>query len=234
MAVFTGVREHWRPLYEQLRNMALEQLGDFEESEGSSVIMWKNNTTFADVKAKKACMVVGVLSNELHEAWGAESTFQASKNRFAHYFDVVDDSRFPALLEYMESAYAITGATKRKKQPDMPEFETVDEYIAMFPDDIQQVLKKVRAIVKENAPEAEERTSWKMPSYYMGEPLIHFSAAQKHLGVYPTPNGVEAFADRLSEYKTTKGGVQFPFNKPLPYDLIADMVKYRVSQIKSK
>lgn len=111
---------------------------------------------------------------------------------------------------------------------------TVDEYIAGFPEDVQRILESVRETVRAAAPEAEERMSWQMPTYHQKENLVHFAAQKKHLGFYPAPEAIIAFADRLAEYKTTKGAVQFPFGKPIPYDLIDEMTRFRVESIERR
>lgn len=112
--------------------------------------------------------------------------------------------------------------------------ETIDEYIAGFPQEKQETLRKVRQCIREAAPDATEKISYGMPTFWQGENLIHFAAMKGHLGIYPTSSGVEAFADRLVGYKTTKGAVQIPWNKPVPYDLIADMTRFRVVEAELK
>ena len=107
---------------------------------------------------------------------------------------------------------------------------TVDEYIAQFPEDVQQLLAKIRALIKETAPEATERMAYGMPGYYLNGPLVYFAGFKHHIGFYPIPSGVEAFKQELSAYKSAKGSVQFPLDKPLPYDLIGRIVKYRLAE----
>jgi uncharacterized protein YdhG (YjbR/CyaY superfamily) len=106
----------------------------------------------------------------------------------------------------------------------------VDEYISMFPDNIQELLKEMRAAIKEAAPEAEEVISYQMPAYKFHGMLIYFAAFKNHIGLYPRVSGIETFKDELSVYKGAKGSVQFPLNKPLPLDLIARIVKFRVTE----
>ena len=106
----------------------------------------------------------------------------------------------------------------------------VDEYISMFPDNIQELLKEIRATIKEAAPEAEEVISYQMPAYKFHGMLIYFAAFKNHIGLYPTVSGIETFKDKLSVYKGAKGSVQFPLNKLLPLDLIARIVKFRVTE----
>jgi uncharacterized protein YdhG (YjbR/CyaY superfamily) len=107
---------------------------------------------------------------------------------------------------------------------------TIDEYIAQFPEDVQQILVKIRAVIKESAPEAVEKISYQMPAFYLNGNLVWFGAHQRHIGFYPTGSGIEAFKEELSAYKWSKGAVQFPLDKPMPYELISRIVKYRVAE----
>jgi uncharacterized protein YdhG (YjbR/CyaY superfamily) len=105
----------------------------------------------------------------------------------------------------------------------------VDTYINNFSGETKERLEAIRAIIHELAPQATERICMKMPTYDLnGKWLVHFAGFEKHIGFYPQPAGVETFKDRLTEYKTSKGTIQFPLNKPLPLDLIREIVKYRV------
>lgn len=115
---------------------------------------------------------------------------------------------------------------------DQKDFDTVDEYILRFPDHIQPILYKLREQIKEAAPEAEERIAYKMPTYYYHGNLVHFAAYKNHIGFYPTPSAIEAFQDELSEYKSAKGSVQFPFDKPIPYELVRRIVLFRYNENK--
>lgn len=112
--------------------------------------------------------------------------------------------------------------------------DTVDQYIAGFPLDVQDILQKIRAIIKEEAPAAAERIAYGMPTYTMDKNLIHFAAYAKHIGVYPTPTGIETFKDELSLYKNAKGSVQFPLSLPIPYELIRRIARYRVEEKANK
>ncbi len=107
---------------------------------------------------------------------------------------------------------------------------TVDEYIAQFPEEVQSALRKVRTTIKEAAPQAEERISYGMPGYFLNGRLVWFGAHKKHIGFYPTTSGIEAFSEELAEYKGAKGSVQFPLDKPVPYALIAKIVRFRVAE----
>jgi uncharacterized protein YdhG (YjbR/CyaY superfamily) len=113
----------------------------------------------------------------------------------------------------------------KKDQPT-----TIDEYIAQFPEDIQQILVKIRAVIKETAPDAVEKISYQMPAFYLNGNLVWFAAYKRHIGVYPVPSGNDAFNKELSVYKRGKGTIQFPLEKPIPYDLIRRIVKYRVAE----
>ena len=112
--------------------------------------------------------------------------------------------------------------------------ETVDDYIAGQPAEIQPILNKVRDTIREAAPDAKEKISWQMPTYWQSENLIHFSASKNHLGIHPGLVERLPFKDKLSEYKTSKGAIQFPYNKPVDYKLIADITRWRVSCVEDK
>lgn len=104
--------------------------------------------------------------------------------------------------------------------------KTIDAYIAEQPDIVRPFLNKIRTTLLETLPDAEECISWRMPTYRGKQNIIHFAAHKKHIGLYPGVEAIEYFADRLSEYKTSKGAVQFPYNEPLPVDLISAIAKW--------
>lgn len=111
------------------------------------------------------------------------------------------------------------------------EIETVEDYIADFPPETQVILRKIRKTIKQTAPDAIETMSYKMPAFKLnGKPLVYFAAYKNHVGFYATPTGHEAFAESLSKYKQGKGSVQFPLNEPMPLELIAEIVKFRVEE----
>ena len=115
-----------------------------------------------------------------------------------------------------------------------PTAATINEYIAGFPPETQELLERVRAICREEAPGATETISYAIPTFDLdGRHLCHFAAFKNHLGFYPTDSGAEAFADELSSYKGGKGTVQFPYKDPLPVDLIRRMVRHRVAQVEA-
>ena len=108
--------------------------------------------------------------------------------------------------------------------------QTIDEYIAGFPPDVQEILQKIRKTVHEAAPEATEKISYQMPTFYLHGNLVHFAGFKEHIGFYPVPTGIEKFKKELSVYKQGKGSVQFPLDRPMPYDLITKIVKFRVKE----
>jgi len=108
--------------------------------------------------------------------------------------------------------------------------KTIDEYIAACPEDVQDILEKVRATIRKAAPEAEETIDYQMPTFKLKGNLVHFAAHKKHIGFYPTPSGIEKFKDEISVYEWAKGSVQFPLDKPIPYDLIGRITEFRVKE----
>ncbi len=114
---------------------------------------------------------------------------------------------------------------------------TIDDYIAAFPEEIQTILQKIRATIKEIVPDAVEAIKYQMPTFVLNKKnLVHYAAFKNHIGFYPTPSGIEHFKDALSVYVNARGSVQFPLNQPIPYGLIAAITAFRVEeeQIKSK
>jgi uncharacterized protein YdhG (YjbR/CyaY superfamily) len=114
--------------------------------------------------------------------------------------------------------------------PDQTAPQTIDEYIAGFPPDVQEILQEIRATIRQAAPDALETIKYRMPTFTLKGNLVHFAAFQKHIGFYPVPTGIEKFKEELSVYKQGKGSVQFPLNKPIPYDLISRIVEFRVQE----
>lgn len=113
-------------------------------------------------------------------------------------------------------------------------FNSIDEYIATFPEETQKILREIRAVIKASAPEAEEKISYQMPTFFLNGNLVHFAAFKKHIGFYPTPSGTQAFQKELSVYKGAKGSAQFPLDKPMPLKLISRIVKFRVAENSKK
>ena len=114
----------------------------------------------------------------------------------------------------------------KKKQ----EYKTIDEYIRTFPEPVQKILKELREVIKKEAPGAQEKISYQMPTFFLNGNLVHFAAYDHHVGFYPTPSGIEVFKTELSVYKNAKGSVQFPIDKPLPFELIKKIVRFRVEE----
>jgi len=106
----------------------------------------------------------------------------------------------------------------------------VDKYILQFDSETQLMLEQLRSIILKVAPEAEEVISYQIPAYKLNGMLVYFAAHTKHIGFYPMPSGIAAFANELNEYKTSKGAVQFPLGKPLPAKLIENIVLFRVRE----
>ncbi len=109
-------------------------------------------------------------------------------------------------------------------------FRTIDDYIAAFPEDVQPLLQAVRATIHAAAPDAVERISYGMPAFAQEGNLVYFAALKHHIGLYPTSSGIAAFQPELSAYEGTKGAVRFPKGQPLPLDLIAKIVRFRVTE----
>ena len=107
---------------------------------------------------------------------------------------------------------------------------SIDAYIAGFPKDVQTILERIRGIVKDAAPDAQEAIKYQIPTFVLNGNLVHFAAFQNHIGFYPTPSGIEHFKDALSSYNGAKGSVQFPLDSPIPYTLIKKIVKFRVNE----
>jgi uncharacterized protein YdhG (YjbR/CyaY superfamily) len=109
--------------------------------------------------------------------------------------------------------------------------KTIDNYIAGFPKDVQEILEKIRLTIRKAAPDAEETISYQIPTFTLkGKYLVYFAAYKKHIGLYPAPRGSEKFKQELSGYEGGKGTIRFPFDKPIPFDLISRIVKFRVKE----
>ena len=110
--------------------------------------------------------------------------------------------------------------------------ETIDAYISSYDEVVQLILKELRRVIKEEAPDATEKISYQMPTFYLNGNLVHFAVQKNHIGFYPAPSGVAAFKEELTEYKTSKGAIQFPLTKPIPYELVRRIVRFRVEEAK--
>jgi uncharacterized protein YdhG (YjbR/CyaY superfamily) len=112
--------------------------------------------------------------------------------------------------------------------------KNIDEYIAGFPSGVQEVLRQMRRAVRAAAPEAEEALKYRIPTFVMGENLVHFAAFKNHIGWYPTHSAIGAFQQELRAYKTSKGAVQFRLGEPIPFALIKRMVRFRVKEARAR
>lgn len=107
---------------------------------------------------------------------------------------------------------------------------SIDQYIQGFSEPVQAILQELRSAISLAAPEAIERISYQMPTFYFNGNLVHFAAFERHMGFYPAPSGISAFQHELRIYKTSKGAIQFPLNQPLPLELIKKIVVFRVKE----
>ena len=114
---------------------------------------------------------------------------------------------------------------------EAPEAATIDEYIQAFPENVRDILEKMRQAIHEAAPDATEAIAYRMPTFRLnGKNLVHFAGFSHHIGFYPVPSGIEAFKDELAPYMQGKGSVQFPLDKPVPFGLVKTIVKFRVAE----
>lgn len=111
---------------------------------------------------------------------------------------------------------------------------SIDQYIHGFPEQVQTILSELRSSIRLAAPQAIEKISYQMPTFYLNGNLVHFAAFKRHLGFYPAPSGITAFQQELSNYKTSKGAIQFPIDKPLPLKLVERIVEFRVKENSQK
>jgi len=107
---------------------------------------------------------------------------------------------------------------------------SIDQYLQGFPKEIQAILSIMRSTIQLAAPLAMEKISYQIPTFYLNGNLVHFAALKNHIGFYPTPSVIAAFADELKGYKQAKGSVQFQIDKPLPLELIRKIVEFRVME----
>ena len=113
-------------------------------------------------------------------------------------------------------------------------YKSIDEYIGSFPREIQSRLQSLRRLIQNAAPEAQEKISYQMPTFFLNGNLVHFAAHLKHIGFYPTPSGITRFKKELSKYECSKGAIQFPLEEPLPLELIRKIVRYRAEENSNK
>lgn len=110
------------------------------------------------------------------------------------------------------------------------EFNSIDEYIVNFPQEVQLKLKELRKTIKASAPGVQEKISYQMPAFTLNGNLVYFAAYKKHIGFYPTSSGINTFKNELAGYESSKGTIKFPLDKPLPLELIKRIVKFRVAE----
>jgi uncharacterized protein YdhG (YjbR/CyaY superfamily) len=108
--------------------------------------------------------------------------------------------------------------------------KNIDEYIAGFPDDVQELLEEIRTTIRKAAPDAEEKISYQIPTFTLKGNLVSFAAYTKHIGLYPAPTGTAKFNKELSPYRAAKSTARFSLDKPIPFDLISQIVKIRVKE----
>lgn len=116
----------------------------------------------------------------------------------------------------------------------MTSYKTIDEYIASFPSDVQEILQKIRQTISKTAPEAQEAISYGLPTFKLNGNLVHFGGFKNHIGLYPAPRAIQEFKDELEQYEGSTGTIKFPLDKPIPYKLIEKIVKFRVKNSNSK
>ena len=112
--------------------------------------------------------------------------------------------------------------------------QTIDEYMADFPAQVQAVMLRMRDLIHEIAPEATEKISYGIPTFVLGQNLVHFAAYKNHIGFYPASSGIAHFEEELKEYETSKGTVRFPLDKPIPYDLVRRITEFRVAENRAR
>ena len=117
---------------------------------------------------------------------------------------------------------------------DAAGYKTIDEYIARFPENIQEILNKMRKVIKETAPDAREAITYRIPTFKLNGNLVHFAGFKSHIGFYPTPSGISAFEKELAVFNTSKGAIRFALDKPIPYDLVKKITKFRVNEVLGK
>jgi uncharacterized protein YdhG (YjbR/CyaY superfamily) len=115
------------------------------------------------------------------------------------------------------------------------QFATISEYIAAFPPEVQEKLQNIRTVIRKAAPDAEEAIRYGIPTFRLyGTNLVHFAAFRDHLSFFPTSSGVEQFRKELSAYELSKGTIRIPLDKPVPYDLVERITRFRVAEIRSR
>lgn len=116
----------------------------------------------------------------------------------------------------------------------MKTYHTIDEYIAQFPASVQATLQRIRQTIHQAAPQAEEAIAYGIPTFKQNGNLVHFGGYQTHIGFYPAPSGIAAFASELAQYGSGKGSIHFPLDQPIPYELLSKIVQYRLAENMAK
>jgi uncharacterized protein YdhG (YjbR/CyaY superfamily) len=109
-------------------------------------------------------------------------------------------------------------------------YETIDEYIAQFSPEIQKTLHEIRRFIKNEAPEATEKISYGMPTFYLNGNLVHFAAFKDHYGFFPSPSGIDQFEKELAPYRTGKGTLRFSLDKPIPWHILKKVIQFRINE----
>lgn len=122
--------------------------------------------------------------------------------------------------------------TIEEREPPKPVFASVEEYIASYSGDVRQRMEMLRQMILECSPEITEKISWGMATFVLEGNLVHFSGEKRHIGFHPSPGAIEEFKNQLGDYKYSKGTIQLPYNKPMPYSLLRDIVMFRVQEQK--
>lgn len=126
----------------------------------------------------------------------------------------------------------VVHVTLKEREKPEPVFSSVDEYISSYSGDVRLRMETLRKIILECSPDITEKISWGMATFVLNGNLVHFSGEKKHMGFHPAPSAIEAFKDRLGDYKYSKGTIQLPYNKPMPYDLLREITMFRVQEQK--
>lgn len=233
--IFSGVREKWLPLYTELLHLAEHKLGTFEVKLSKAAMLWRHTCCFAEIGAKKDCLTIAFCSNTIHDEWVPVKVIQTSKNRILHYFEITNSAALPSFIEKIAAAYALTKTiSPPKRLQRISNYNTIDEYLAQFDLSKRTFMQKIRETIHCAAPEALEKISWQMPTFYQNGNLIHFCAAKKHVGIYPGAEVLDVFNDKLLNYITTKGSIHLPWDKPVPCSLLTDITLFRVLQMQQK
>ena len=114
------------------------------------------------------------------------------------------------------------------------QIRSIDDYIAGFPKNVQDILTRFRIVIKESAPKAQETLNYGIPTFKLNGNLVHFGAFKNHIGFYPTPSAIDAFEKDLSPYEISKGTVKFALDRPIPFELIKKIVQFRVNEVLKK